>query len=661
MSLAVPDHTDSRWTVPAAAESPSSWVPSAESEVVAPGPTAVESVGVESFQPEPVDPEPFAHDAFAADAVEPEMVGPVRVEPEPMATAPAQPEPEFAPAQPDFVSTVGRARVPGFVIQDIAVPTQSVGAGVPAESDSPVPRRDPAWAFDTEHGSADAVEPVAPQRTFWAPRLPDLPKPDAAAPWHAFVTPSEPRTAARPPAEPPVAPLEPPTPPTESPSWAPAHEPATRTEAPEPTAWERAPQPPPASPPGRVRAVARVSIASLAYEAAQGLAPPPAVAPAAPMPVAPTPDDPMLHAPTTEAPTAEPSTAEPPMADASMQAIASPPAQVDDELPTFTAAPGWDHWSSAVPDVIGAPDALEPIEPIEPVEPPEPPEPPLPPMPPAPEPFPSPYEPVPGPPGPVPVPQPIPPFPPPPPSISTPGILTPDIPPPSVPTQSSVPPTAVPIAPPAGRVIARARVAVPMPFSVDPAPVPAVPAPAASLAHAAVPDTPTAHRPMPTAPPAVVDPTDAAYLGDDEDLDRPIVMPRAVGPYASTAYPEVASAYPTASGYPIDSGPVETPLTLAEAAAPATAAYDEPDAPHYATGDWRRNIRGSTAHVNGRVYRDERPPPDAAVPLPAPEAPEDEPISTADKLARAGVIALLIVMFVLAFIYGPAISEWLNN
>jgi hypothetical protein len=72
----------------------------------------------------------------------------------------------------------------------------------------------------------------------------------------------------------------------------------------------------------------------------------------------------------------------------------------------------------------------------------------------------------------------------------------------------------------------------------------------------------------------------------------------------------------------------------------------------YAPDDWRRNVRGAatvSSEAGGTVY------------VADVEDGEDEPISTTQKLLRSGVIALLVVIFIVAFRYGPNIDEWLHS
>jgi hypothetical protein len=111
---------------------------------------------------------------------------------------------------------------------------------------------------------------------------------------------------------------------------------------------------------------------------------------------------------------------------------------------------------------------------------------------------------------------------------------------------------------------------------------------------------------------------------DDEDLDRPMSTPRAVGP--------VGGAGPEA----------------------------EPRGPHtpYSNEDWRSTVRGpavAAVESAGTIYRQAGDSSDDE------DEDDDEPISLAQRVLRAGVIVALLAIFVVAFIYGPAISAWFNG
>jgi hypothetical protein len=143
---------------------------------------------------------------------------------------------------------------------------------------------------------------------------------------------------------------------------------------------------------------------------------------------------------------------------------------------------------------------------------------------------------------------------------------------------------------------------------------------------------------------------DRVTVVDDEDLDRPLAVPRVMKFHGAVEAPAVTAVISRAEA------------AVAPVAAPTEAPPPDPidipapvlSAPTYSSEDWRSNVRGSavvSVESAGTVYRADI----------SDDQDEYEPISVAQRLLRFGVIAALIIAVVLIFLYSPAISAWFNS
>ena len=135
---------------------------------------------------------------------------------------------------------------------------------------------------------------------------------------------------------------------------------------------------------------------------------------------------------------------------------------------------------------------------------------------------------------------------------------------------------------------------------------------------------------------------DRAAVVDDEDLDRPLTVPKVMKFHGAV---EAPAAIPRAG---VVAAPTETQPPAIDKQALVLAA------PMYSSEDWRSNVRGSavvSVESAGTVYRADI----------TGDQDEYEPISVAQRLLRFGVVAALIVAVALIFLYSPAISAWFNS
>lgn len=154
-------------------------------------------------------------------------------------------------------------------------------------------------------------------------------------------------------------------------------------------------------------------------------------------------------------------------------------------------------------------------------------------------------------------------------------------------------------------------------------------------------------------------PSDAGAV--DKPLPHRVPRNAAEAPWADLAHSEVP--YPVRAAAHVsarDSDP--EPLVVPPVAPlPTTPAVSGP----YAHDDWRGRIRGGAAGTRGTVYRDGRSvtgtPAPVEQPAADPSTEDSDDSGLGQKLAKIAVIGALLALFVVAFIYGPTISEWLNS
>jgi hypothetical protein len=157
-----------------------------------------------------------------------------------------------------------------------------------------------------------------------------------------------------------------------------------------------------------------------------------------------------------------------------------------------------------------------------------------------------------------------------------------------------------------------------------------------------------------------------ASVFDDEDMDRPMATPMAVGLSRDVLIDESAESDSPVSGRPASGStdfyqpppsPAYSPAAAAARNAPIpdrALAVPVTDSP-YSSEDWRSTVRGSNlvaVEASGTVYRD----------VAAGEEDDDEgPISMGQRILRISVILALIAALVFGFLYAPAISQWFNS